>query len=699
MTDLNRKSHDLFIEAIQIPPSEWPSFLDENCDSQELRERVKALLDAHVGSGDFLAETAMETYPKLTMPFGGQVEEFKIMRLIGKGGMGRVYLAEDTVLKRLIALKVISHEDTSGTTNDEVVARFRREARAAARLVHPGVVQVYRTGEKEGLSYIAMEYVEGTNLREKLRSESGMPLAGSGDRFRNVAILMAQIADAIDHAHRAGVIHRDVKPSNILIDEEGKARLADFGVARIITEETLMGTGAIVGSCAYMSPEQARVSNVDVDHRSDIFSLGVVLYEAASLQRPFKGENFNDLMKALSDCNPKPLKRVVPKIPKDLSVICHKAIEKDVLDRYQSAAHFYADLRCFVEGKPILARPPSLGRRIRNGLKKHQRLVVAALILFLATSLVAVMAAMNSMRKSQMGQLRISEQHRGATVTARRYADDPTIEETIDLGKAPLSTYLKPGLYRVVIEDADTTLEASSLLDAGTEDFVEVNVPSEELINSLVGIPGGQYELGSEKFNFPLRAYRTKKISTFQISPTEVSNREYREFLNATDLPPPRMWPKPYDREIDDLPVMGITWDEANLYCRWKGVRLPTPDEWEAASKGPEKSKFPWGENLSNEIRRQETSELGFDSYREFAQPVESAPKLATPLGVFHMLSNVQEYTEGIAAGGERGLVIKGRSWADSPFIEPSHLFTLSAREGIAINRGFRISLSINNER
>lgn len=691
MTDLDRRIHDMFIAAIEKPRSEWSLFLDTACETEELRLRVQVLLDAHMQPGDFLAETALDAFPKLDFPFGGQVEEFKIIRLIGKGGMGHVYLAEDTVLNRLIALKVVRQAEHSAGTKDEVAARFRREARAAARLTHPSVVQVFRAGEKDDNLYIAMEYVDGTNLQEQLLSEQKAHDARTEVRFRRVAGMVSQIADAMDHAHRAGVIHRDIKPSNILIDRQGQARLADFGVARIITEETLLNTGAIVGSCAYMSPEQARVSNVDVDHRSDIFSLGVVLYEAISFQLPFHGENFNDLMKALSDCSPKPLKRVLPKVPYDLTVICHKALEKDVLDRYQSAAHFYADLRSFVENKPILARPPGLARQFRNQLQRYQRFALLAATSFLATALVLTLAVMNAMRRSQMGQLVISERHQGATVSVSLSSANLTFNNPTELGKAPLSVFLKPGLYRVVIESADSTLEASSLIDAGSQDFIEVNDPQEELIRSFVSISAGQYQLGTGDGQNSLLKSRVASVAAFKISPTEVSNREYHEFVVATGAKPPFIWQTPYDPTIDELPVTGITWDEANLYCRWKGARLPTPNEWEAASRGPDANMLPWGDEFNNDIRRQETREFNVESYLKFAKPVKSDHQLATPTGIHHMLSNVQEYTEGVSVDSDADLILKGRSWSDSPFIGVTQYFTLSRRDRRAVNRGFRI--------
>lgn len=699
MSDLNQKLHDLFIEAIDKPPREWATFIEEKCDSPELRIRLERLLNAHARSGEFLESTAIEVYSNLAFPFGGRIEQFRIIRLIGKGGAGHVYLAEDTLLRRFVALKVVDHSAASQEDRAEVVERFRREARAVARLSHPSVVQVYQTGEKDGLSYIAMEYVEGTTLREWMDSNDDSAQEGPSKRIRVVAKLVSQVADAMDCAHRAGVIHRDIKPSNILIDADGNARLADFGIAQITTEETLQRTGVVMGSCAYMSPEQARVLDIKVDHRTDIFSLGIVLYEAVARQRPFDGATFSDVLRALTDCNPKPLKKAVPDLSNDLAIICHKAIEKDVNDRYPSAAHFFADLKCFLDDQPILARPPSLNRRVRNWLKNHQRAAVNGILVCLLLALFGMTSLYFSMIRSQMGKLQVSEKHRGALVKVSRLSKKLEPEKAIDIGVAPVSTYLSPGLYRVALVGSGDTLEASSLIEAGTVDFVEISIPTKEVMDKLVEISSGMYELGDANTSVELTAKRTVVKTAFRISPTEVSNREYREYVIANKVAAPSSWPIPYDPAIDDLPVSGISWDEANLYCRWRGVRLPTPDEWEIASKGPGGAVFPWGDGRNDMIRREEVESLDKDVYRSLARPVDSDPQLATPLGIRHMLSNVQEYTEGISVERNNGLIVKGRSWLDSPFVKPSSIFVLSDRDVVAFNRGFRVALSVTDER
>lgn len=492
MSNLESKSHDLFTKAVELSSSEWPAFLADNCDSDELRTKVQRLLDLHARSEDFLLKSAAATYPHLVSPYGEHIEEFKLIRQIGKGGMGIVYLAEDTKLKRPVALKVVTHS----TSDHAVFDRFQREARTAAGLNNHGIVKVYRNGEGNGFSFIAMEFVDGKTLQEHFDNSKKQHKGNDSARFTEIARLVSEVADSLDFAHRASVIHRDVKPSNILIDANGRARLTDFGIARITTEQTLLHTGDIIGSLHYMSPEQAKVCKNEVDHRTDIFSLGVVLYEAISTKRPFEGLTQHEIFNALAEGRPVSVRKVCPPVPLDLATICHKAIENDLSHRYQTAAHMSADLRCFIECRPILARPPSLARRIRCWAGNHQRVFLAACILLLALALTVVSFAYMSAKQAGMGQLVVTEKHRGASVTATRYSDDLILETPQELGRAPLSVYLIPSLYSVTINDGVEELRTTSLIDAGAVDTIEMNSPDPAVISSLVLIPGGKYELG-----------------------------------------------------------------------------------------------------------------------------------------------------------------------------------------------------------
>src|SRR4051812_41937568 len=230
-------------------------------------------------------------------------DRYELLRVLGRGGMGIVYLARERELERLVAIKVLSPELSSTADSRE---RFRREARIAAKLNHPGILPLHTFGEAEDLAYLVMEYVRGESLAELLRQEDRLP----PDTTRRI---LAELADALDYAHRHGVVHRDIKPENVLIeDESGRAYLADFGIAKArTTDETLTITGAIIGTLQYMSPEQA-AGDRSVDGRSDIYSLGVLGYRMLSGRLPFDGRSVREILVRQASQSPLTLESLVP---------------------------------------------------------------------------------------------------------------------------------------------------------------------------------------------------------------------------------------------------------------------------------------------------------------------------------------------------------------------------------------------------
>jgi predicted Ser/Thr protein kinase len=251
-------------------------------------------------------------------------DRYELLRVLGRGGMGVVYLARERGLERLVAIKVLSPETASTLESRE---RFRREARTAAKLNHPAILPLYAFGEADDLAYLVMGYVRGESLAELLRQEGRL----SPDATRRI---LAELADALDYAHRHGVVHRDIKPENVLIeDESGRAYLADFGIAKArAAAETLTITGAVVGTPQYMSPEQA--AGGTVDGRSDIYSLGVVGYAMLSGRVPFEGRGVREILVRHASQPPPPLETVVPGVPEDLAAAIARCLVKDPEDRW-----------------------------------------------------------------------------------------------------------------------------------------------------------------------------------------------------------------------------------------------------------------------------------------------------------------------------------------------------------------------------
>jgi serine/threonine protein kinase/beta-lactam-binding protein with PASTA domain len=265
---------------------------------------------------------------------------YQVVRKLGAGGMANVYLAEDQELGRRVAIKILNDRHAG---DEQFVERFRREAKNAAALSHPNIVSIYDRGEAEGTYYIAMEFLEGRSLKELIVQRGPAPITVTIEYVR-------QILSALRFAHRHGIVHRDIKPHNVLVDSEGRVKVTDFGIARAGTSE-MTEAGSIVGTAQYLSPEQAR--GTDVDQRSDLYSLGVVLYELLTGTLPFTGDTPVEIaMKHLSAVPESPSARRAD-VPRDLDLIVTRALAKDPGDRYQSAEEMDADLERFARGAAV----------------------------------------------------------------------------------------------------------------------------------------------------------------------------------------------------------------------------------------------------------------------------------------------------------------------------------------------------------
>ncbi|MBI4583994.1 MAG: protein kinase [Planctomycetes bacterium] len=358
----------------------------------------------------------------------GTLGDYQLLRKIGHGGMGVVYEAWEKSMDRRVALKVLP---AVVAVDEKAVMRFVREAQIAGKLNHPNVVSVYSIGVKEQKPFYAMEFVEGETLAQilgRVKAAEGkeeekssilqrisQTLGKSNDTnlvmettpaeavedsaqkasfrpkvanlayFYNLAEAFAGVADGLQHSHSKGIIHRDIKPSNLILDKDGRLRILDFGLARIAGQESLTRSGEFIGTPLYMSPEQAKARRVPIDYRTDIYSLGATLYEMLAYRPPFKGRDYQDTLSQIITREPPTLRKLNPRVPRDLDTIILKCLRKEACDRYGTAEALAQDLRRFARGDPIEARPQGAWERLAVRFWRHRMklLVLAAFALLL----------------------------------------------------------------------------------------------------------------------------------------------------------------------------------------------------------------------------------------------------------------------------------------------------------------------------
>jgi serine/threonine protein kinase/Tfp pilus assembly protein PilF len=393
-----KQVNDLFQSAVERAPGERAAFLDEACHGDEgLRREVGSLLTSYERSENFIELPAFQVAPELVTNdkagalVGKVIGHYRIESLIGIGGMGEVYLARDERLGRNVALKLLPE---SLTTDETQLSRFKNEARTASSLNHPNILTVYEIGAEGNRQFIATEFIEGITLRASIARGRINPHAAL-----EIAV---QVASALAAAHEAGVVHRDIKPENIMLRPDGYAKVLDFGIAKL-TEQRLASDnrtgettaalqtrqGLVLGTARYMSPEQARGQKVDA--RSDIWSLGVVLYEMVGGSPPFRGETPSDCIAAILTTEPPPLSGVLPDVPLKLESILQKALRKNSDERYQTIKEMLADLRALkgeLEAESSLPQTKASAESIVAKIKHHKRgvLITLAMVILAAAA-------------------------------------------------------------------------------------------------------------------------------------------------------------------------------------------------------------------------------------------------------------------------------------------------------------------------
>ena len=624
---------------------------------------------------------------------GQTISHYRIIEKLGSGGMGVVYKAEDTKLGRMVALKFLPENVVVDAT---ALERFRREARSASALNHPNICTIYEVDEVNGKPFIAMELLWGISLAHRI---AGRPLP-----VGEVLELGTELADALDAAHSQGILHRDLKPGNIFVTRRGQAKLLDFGLAKALVvpapsdsaptltraelaPDSLTSTGVAMGTFAYMSPEQAR--GEELDERSDLFSLGVVLYEMATGKQAFTGPTHAIVFDGILHKDPDPPSHISQEIPAELDRIIRKTIEKKRESRYPTARNLLDDMT-------RLKLQLGSGARVAIPIAQQlRRPIVAGTLLFLALAVAlgatwwyrhtspkrwaqtqAIPQISQLMEKGEyfeayrlakraepyvpddptLARLRLNYSDSGkietnppgADVYVKQYSDVKGAWEY--LGKSPIQAHLPPANYRWKVEKNGFETVESAAEFAGSGLLITLQAKGSAAPNMLL-VPGGTSEVGATALAVP----------DFFIGKYEVTNREFQKFVQAGGYQKQEYWtekfldngrelswqeaiarfrdatgrPGPANWELgefpkgqEDYPVSGISWYEAAAYAKFAGQRLPTVYEWRLAA----------GTSIFSEIL--DLSNFGAKG----AAPVGSYSGIG-PYGTFDMAGNVKEWS------------------------------------------------------
>lgn len=476
---------------------------------------------------------------------------YRLLEEMGRGAAAVVYRALDTQLKREVAIKVPRPELLESADSRE---RLLREAQAAASLRHAAVVPIHEVGEDNGRVFVVFELIEGPTLADRVKDDP--------PSVDQAALWVMRIAEALDYAHRNNIVHRDVKPANILIDKDGRAVLTDFGLAR--QQEagaTLTRDGDLLGTPAYMSPEQARGEGHHADARSDIYSLGVVLYELLTGRRPFDGSVASVLSRVVHE-QPEPPRSVQPDIPIDLETVCLKAMAKEPSQRYQTASQCADDLRRYLNGFPVHAKPTGVAHQFRSWLTERPG---SAVVVFV--SLIVAVAAI----KMRSPPLETDDAVPPPAIAAPASADSADSEARTTIANAigMTFTYIAPGEF----------------LMGGTTSPEEC---------------GRLFNYDAKHFRDEYPRHRVQITKPFYLGTTEVTQRQWELVMRT------RPWTGTGNvNQGDRYPATVVTWEQAVDFCerltQQEGVsyRLPTEAEWEYASRAGSDAMFCFGDDLS----------------------------------------------------------------------------------------------------
>jgi len=560
-----------------------------------------------------------------------RIGKYKIVEELGRGGFATVYKARDVELERVVALKVLY---PYWTADPDFVARFRQEARVAACLCHPHIVTVYEAGEAGDQLYIAMEYLPGRTLQVLLEAEGGLSL-------ERALPILEQVAEALDHAHAQGVVHRDVKPGNVMVEQaaEGvRATLTDFGLVKALAASTaLTSRGTLLGSPEYMAPEQADPERAaEVGPAADRYALGVVAYQMLTGRVPFPGNTPATLYAHEHKPVPPP-RSLCPGLSQAMEAALLRMLAKAPAERFPSACAFVAQLREALRAEQQAARLAPLYEQLQAAAARQEW----AEVLALGGRIQALDPAFRD----------VAEWMGWARDHLRRPPRRPPRVRPAWLwpvvgGVAALLVVIGVAVVAFLggLEPSPTPAEGD-IGDTWTR-------PADGMV--MVYVPAGEFLMGSSDADGEAGAHEkpqhTVYLDAYWIDRTEVTNAQYRKCVEAGACQQPGCWDDEND-SAPDRPVVCVTWYDAQAYTAWAGGRLPTEAEWEKAARGTDGRIYPWGDEFDGSRLNYCDRNCGYDWKDTSADdgyavtaPVGRYPSGASPYGALDMAGNVWEW-------------------------------------------------------
>ena len=565
----------------------------------------------------------------MTQSFPAPFGPYTLFRELGRGGFATVYLARDEARERDVALKVL---DPRLGGDPSFRRRFEREFELTAKLDHPHIVKAFDLSEIDDRLCIAMALVAGSDLRMRIRDAGALPVP--------VALRIAgEVASALDYAHEKGIVHRDVKSANVLLDAGGRSFLTDFGLMRAVEGASFMTaytqSDDFLGTAEYLSPEQA--DGGDATARSDLYSFGVVIYEMLTGQVPFRAERPVAVARMQADTSvPDPVS-LRPDLPLGMALEMLRALAKRPDDRPASAGAYVAALwAALTEEEQALAETKRRLLQMQESVRTQARARIEAL----------------RQQREEAERARGVAEAQTAQLEALAGETERLIEELAREEAEARRAALEADRAR---RDADHSLSAAEgRVEQAGRRLDELGTAAPGLTatalaqQDMVFVPGGAFLMGDDQ----------RKLPAFWIDRTPVTNAQYAEFVAATVHRRPAHWNGPTPPgQIAHHPVVNVSWHDAVAYAEWRGVRLPTEEEWEKAARGTDGRTYPWG-------NEQPTPKLcNFGNNEKGTTPVgKYSPQGDSPYGCVDMAGNVWEWTQ--SGYDATGKVVRGGSWS-----------------------------------